>query len=56
MLKSFKNIAIKKPKLKRAPTKSKKNGFSTNQAEIKGFIEDLCGYVINEEPQIFKNL
>jgi len=25
-------VAIKKPKIKRAPTKPKKNGFPTNQA------------------------
>lgn len=47
---------MKKSKIKRAPPKPKKNGFQTNQAEIKYFIQDLCTYVINQEPQIFKNL
>ena len=38
VLKSFKGIAMKKPKIKRAPNKNKKNGFLTNQAEIKSFV------------------
>ncbi len=37
----------KKSKVKKAPAKPKKNGFATNQAEIKNFIEDLCDYVLN---------
>ena len=35
----FKQYAVKKPKIKRAPPKPKKYGFPTNQAEIKRFIE-----------------
>lgn len=56
ILKRFKEFSIRKPKLKRAVTKPKKSGFSTNQNEVKGFIQELCNYLLNEEPHIFKNL
>ena len=56
ILKHFKEYSIRRPRLRRAVTKPKKNGFSTNQNEIKGFIQELCHYLLNEEPHIFKNL
>lgn len=56
MLKRFKQYSTKKPKIKRAQPKQKKNGFSTNQAEIKGFLNEITSYLLNEEPHLFKNL
>ena len=47
ILKKFKEFSIKKPKIKRAQPKPKKNGFPTNQAEIKGFVNELCEYLIH---------
>lgn len=38
ILKNFKKISLKKTKLKRAPTRPKKTGFLTSQAEIKSFV------------------
>ena len=52
----FKEFAVKKPKIKRAQNKPKKYGFPTNQAEIKGFIEDICNFVLSNSPEVFKNL
>lgn len=43
----FKDFAVKKPKIRRAVSKSKKFGFPTNQAEIKQFIEHLCQYILS---------
>lgn len=56
LLKSFKKLSLKKPKTKRSGPKPKKSGFNTTQSQIKSFIEQLCNYVMNEEPHIFKNL
>lgn len=51
----FKEYSTRKTnRVRRAPTRNL--GFPTNQAEIKLFIDNLCNYVLNEEPHVFKNL
>jgi hypothetical protein len=47
ILRKFKDISLKKIKIKKNFSKPKKNGFVTNQTEIKNFIEELCGYVVS---------
>lgn len=56
IIQKFKQLGVRVPKIKRAPQKPKKYGFVTNLAEIKLFIEQICSYVLNEEPHVFKNL